>query len=957
MFSHLHTHSCYSLLAGIPTPGELAARAAQYGMPALALTDHDRLTGAIEFYDACREAGLQPILGLEIKALLPGEGGDTLAGETYAGEARAGLVLLAQDLDGWSSLCRLSSRLLEEENGLTNTLSLDVLEENTHGLICLTGRGDWLLSAAHQAGQQVALSLLGVLGEVFTGRLYLELQANGNQSARMVTLASMGRRAGLPLVAAGSVYYLEPGQANMQHLLSAIRLNCTLAQLPADAAAPQGSWFRPPEEIAQFFKHFPAALEAIEEIRERCQLELPLGVQHYPQIRLEGGGTPIRTLRRKAEAGAQRLYGKITAEIRERLDLELNVIEDSGYASLFLIMEEIIQFARQADVPYSSRGSAGGSLVAHCLGITSPDPLRLDLYFERFLNPARHTPPDIDTDLCSRRRDQVIQHVYEQYGEERVAMVSTISRFRPRSALREAAKAHGLSQAEISRLAKALPGRGWGPPQRRQGQEDAPFTALEERFSSARYQQILRDAEAILGLPDHLSIHPGGVVIAPGALHDLVPTQTASKGIRITQFDLEMVERLGLVKIDLLGTRGLSVLGDVADGLRVANKINTRLGFIESIPLEDPATADLVHSGRTVGCFGIESPGMQRTLREIEADSVDDIMIALALYRPGPMTGGLKDAFVNRHLGREPVEHLHPALSTLLEETYGVILYQEQVLRIAHELAGFSLSEADLLRRAMSHFDPGERMKTLKEKFVQGAAALNGIPADVGEHIWELMAAFAGYGFPKAHSASYAQVAWRSAYCKTHYPAEFLAAVLANWGGYYGQEIYLLEARRLGLTVRGPHINHSLRQFSAVDLEGRTVLFMGLDQVRELTRTTQKHIIKERPFHTLSDFMARVAPRPKEAEHLVRCGALEGLGTIPGMLRKVRTGSWQAGQMELFAGIQEEDDTPDWSLEQKAAAQQELLGTSLVAHPLELIRSKLDSLDVLPAAEAKQQRG
>lgn len=948
MFSHLHTHSCFSLLTGIPEPAALAARAAQYDMPALALTDHDRLTGAIAFYDACRDVGVQPILGLEIDVLLPGE----------LGAARAGLVLLAMDMAGWGGLCRLSSALLEDESGSVGALPMETLAANATGLICLTGRGDWLLASNAREGQQAAINRLGLLGEVFPQRLYLELQASGNHANRLVALASLGGRAGLPLVGTGSVYTLDPEQAHLQRLLSAIRLNCTLSDLPPGAAAPPGSWFIPPEEMAPRFEHFPAALAAIEEIRSRCDLELPLGVQHYPQVELEGGDTPIQALRRKAEAGACRRYGAIDAHIQARLDHELEVIERSGYASLFLIMEEIIAYTRQADVPYSSRGSAASSLVAHCLGITSPDPLRLDLYFERFLNPARHSPPDIDTDLCSRRRDQVIQHVYARYGEEQVAMVSTISRFRPRSALREAAKAHGLAQEEISRLARGLPGRGWGPPQRDQGEGKAPFAALEERHPSARTQRILRDAEALLGLPDHLSIHPGGVVIAPGALHDLAPTQTASKGIRITQFDLEMVERLGLVKIDLLGTRGLSVLGDVADLLRIANKAETRLDFLEAIPLDDPATAELVRSARTVGCFGIESPGMRRTLREIEADSIDDIMIALALYRPGPMTGGLKDAFVNRHLGRETVEHLHPALSTLLAETHGVILYQEQVLRIAHDLAGFSLAEADLLRRAMSHFDPGERMKTLHEKFVRGAGELSSIPAAVAERIWELMAAFAGYGFPKAHSASYAQVAWRSAYCKVHFPAEFLAAVLANWGGYYGQEIYLLEARRLDLKVRGPHVNHSLRQFSAVRLEGEMVLFMGLDQVRELTRSTQQRIIKERPFNSFSDFMARAAPRPKEAEHLVRAGALEGLGMIPGMLRRVRSGGWQAGQMELFAGMQQEENAdPDWSLEQKAAAQQELLGTSLVAHPLELMRAQLDALGVLPVAEAKGQGG
>ncbi len=949
MFSHLHTHSHFSLLAGLASPAQLVKRAAHYGMPALALTDHDRLTGLIEFYDACRETGIQPILGLEIGVRMAGENG----------EFSAGLVLLACDMDGWGSLCRLSSTLLADENAGAASIPFSLLAENSRGLLCLSGRGDWLSTALAQGRQTEAQHSLKQLDEVFPGRLYVELQAVGKDTSRMVALASLAGRAGLPAAAAGSVYYLEPEQAHIQRLLSAIRLNCTLAQLPADAVAPAGSHFSPPEEMTGRFAHFPAALAAIDEIRSRCKLELPLGQQHYPQIQLPDGMTPIQTLRTRAQAGARWRYGALTDAIQERLEHELEVIQTSGYASLFLIVEEIISFARQTDVPYSSRGSAGGSLVAHCLGITSPDPLRLDLYFERFLNPARHTPPDIDTDLCSKRRDQVIAHVYKRYGAERVAMVSTINRFRPRSALREAAKAHGLSQVEISRLVSALPGRGWGPPQRSHSSEENPFQTLLERFPGQDVQRILQDAQAILELPDHLSVHPGGVVIAPGLLNDLAPTQAANKGICITQFDLEQVERLGLVKIDLLGTRGLSVLGDVADArCQADSRIASRLDFLESIPYDDAGTIDLVRTGHTVGCFAIESPGMQRTLREIDAESLDDIMVALALFRPGPMTGGLKDAFVNRHLGRETVAHLHPALSTLLAETYGVILYQEQVLRIAHELAGFLLSDADLLRRAMSHFDPGERMITLKEKFVQGALALHDVPAETGERIWEMMAAFAGYGFPKAHAASYAQVAWKSAYCKVHYPAEFLAAVLANWGGYYTQEVYLLEARRMGLQVCGPHINYSQRQFCAVYLEGNPQLFMGLDQVRELTRTTQRRILQGRPFVSLEDFILRAAPRPKEAEYLVKVGALDGLGRIPELLKRLQSGGWQAGQMELFAPAPEPSETSDdWSLEKKAAVQHELLGISLAVHPLELLQERLDALGVLPVVEARKHTG
>jgi DNA polymerase-3 subunit alpha len=632
------------------------------------------------------------------------------------------------------------------------------------------------------------------------------------------------------------------------------------------------------------------------------------------------------------------------------------VINEYGYTSLFLIVEEILNFARQEGIPFSSRGSAASSLVAHCLGITSPDPIRLNLYFERFLNPARATPPDIDTDLCSRRRDEVIRFVYRRFGEDRVATVCTVNRFRSRSALREVAKAYGLPAEEVSSLADSLPYRWFGPSSRGGNIEDH-FAELRERYRTPTHQAMFKDATALISLPHHLSVHPGGVVISPSALTDLAPTQVAAKGVVITQFDLDSIERLGLVKIDLLGIRGLTVLGDVVETIaREKPAVNFHpvtsvlTEFLETIPREDPEVSNMVNQGRTIGCFQIESPGMRATLKEVKARSIDDIMVALSLYRPGPLTGGLKDAFVRRHLGKETTEYLHPALSTLLADTYGVILYQEQVLRLAHELAGFNLADADMLRRAMSHFDPGKQMQSLKDKFVAGVWERNQIPEDIANRIWELMAAFAGYGFPKAHAASYAQVSWRSAWCKTHYPAFFMAAVLANWGGYYSQRIYMNEARRMGLKLRPPEVNHAEREFSVKVLDGVPVLFMGLDQVKELTQRTQKAIIHNRPFSSFADFLTRVDPRPVEAENLVKVGALDNFAKIPVLIRHLEHGGWQGGQLSLFSldGSGEED----WNLAQKVAAQEEILGTGVIAHPLELAEKQIALAGALSTVDA-----
>jgi DNA polymerase-3 subunit alpha len=944
-FIHLHTHSYYSFLRGLPSPLELAITAADLGMPALGLTDHQSLSGAIEFHIACQQAGIQPILGLEADLGIPHDMETIEPGI---------LTLLAMDMAGWRSLCRISSSLA----GDSDTLPFDQLANETSGLLCLTGGHRGALAKLVATRQsKLAEGWLSRLSELFNDRLYIELQMHTQEDRELcVSLTTLAHRMHLPTVASHDIHYLKPEQAHLQQVQTAIRLIRPLNELDPTTIAPPQAEFITPQGMAERMPNFPRALEATEEIANRCQLKLPLGILHFPEIPLPEGTSGEELLRQKANAGAMRLYGHITPELKDRLEHELSVIGEYGFTSLFLIMEEILNYARQEGIPFSSRGSAASSLVAHCLGITSPDPIRLNLYFERFLNPARATPPDIDTDLCSRRRDEVIRFVYRRFGEDQVATVCTVNRFRSRSALREVAKAYGLPTEEVSSLADSLPYRWFGPSSRGSSKED-PFADLRKRYRTPTHQAMFKDAAALIGLPHHLSVHPGGVVISPGALTDLAPTQVAAKGVVITQFDLDSIERLGLVKIDLLGIRGLTVLGDVVSTIaKERPTVKPHPGtsvlteILETIPREDLEVSNMVNQGRTIGCFQIESPGMRATLKEVKARSVDDIMVALSLYRPGPLTGGLKDAFVRRHLGKETTEYLHPALSTLLADTYGVILYQEQVLRLAHELAGFSLADADMLRRAMSHFDPGKQMQTLKDKFVAGVWELNQIPEDIANRIWELMAAFAGYGFPKAHAASYAQVSWRSAWCKTHYPAFFMAAVLANWGGYYSQRIYMNEARRMGLPLRPPEVNLAEREFCVKVLDRVPVLFMGLDQVKELTQRTQTAIVRKRPFSSFTDFLSRVDPRPIEAEYLVKIGALEGFGTIPMLIHQLEHGGWQGGQLSLFPVGESVED--DWTLAQKVAAQEEILGTGVIAHPLELAEKQIATAGALSTVDA-----
>lgn len=931
-FFHLRAHTYYSFLEGLSSPRALVEKAHQNGMSALGLTDHYRLTGAIEFYLACLERQIKPVIGLELPVQHPFGIGE--------------LALFAMDITGWGNLCKLCSLLHDPlSHDYSRGISWIELSQYNQGIICTSGGRmglTWeLLTQQRFSDLQRVFS---ELREIFPERFFVELQIHDVADQKKVReLYSLAKELNLPSVATHSIFYVDELQTEFQRTCAAIRLNQNRDNLPAHSTAPARSYFLTREEIMESFKEYPEAITITQEIVDRCRLELPLDRPNYPTITLPKGRTAIEELRQKSYEGAKKRYINITPEIRKRLDHELSTIDERDYAPLFLIVKEVMDFARDNSIPVSSRGSAASSLVAHCLGITSPDPLGLNLYFERFLNPARSTPPDIDIDISSNQRDKIIRYVYKKFGADRVAMVATINRFRRRSALRETAKAFGVSQGEIKKLIGQLPWRRWGPPSQEVPEVSDPYTELRTQYTTTFYKTIFDHAVNLLGMPRHLSIHPGGIIISRNPIHDLAPTQLASKHVLITQFDLGSIERLGFLKIDLLGIRGLSVLGDVSEKIYSWHRkeFADKLSVLESIPANDPPTEELVGKAQTIGCFQIESPGMRLTLREINAKTQDDIMTALALYRPGPLTGGLKDAFVRRHLGQERVEHLHFSLEGLLSDTYGVILYQEQVLRIASELAGLSLSDADLLRRAMSHFDPGDRMKTLKEHFILGAYKKNNVPPDRGEMIWNLMAAFAGYGFPKAHAASYAQVAWRSAWCKSNYPAEFMAAVLANWGGYYPQRIYINEGRRMDLDIRPPHINFSGRNYQIVYPDGLPVIYLGLDQIRSLKRKTQDRILSGRPFENLSDFLTRVDPHPTEAENLIIVGALDGMGTIPENLNIIKMRGWSYQQPTLFDLHTPMSNVGDWEIAQRLKAQQSVLGLGIDAHPLELLDPSL----------------
>lgn len=930
----LRTHSYFGFLDSLVSPEDLVTMASKQGVLTLGLTDHRYLGGSFTFYEACIARGIKPIIGLEIDFNFKG----------YQGV----LSLIAKNREGWANLSNLSSLMLVENI----QIKLKHLQNHHAGLICITGdpRGilrELMLNSTQS--QHLPDLFLEDIKSVFDENLYCEIQRfMDGKLKNEKSLLKLAEHYSIPIIATQNIFYKNPEDQAIYRTFSAIRQNTSLDALKDDHNLSRQAYFPTKEDFIHRFQDIPEAIENLQRINSQCRLTLPVGQTHYPEFKTPTGLSQSEYLKKKAYEGAREIYHHLDDAIRERLNYELNIISEMGYAPIFLIVQDVINQARKLGIPTSSRGSAASSLVAHCLNITSPDPIALNLYFERFLNPARKKPPDIDTDIASHRRDEVIQYVFDTYGDDHVAMVGTINRYRPKSALNDVAKVYGLSPETIRQLSKRLPSSFSF---QRNDDERDPFTGISGEHSVPMIQRIIKDAKAILDIPRHLSVHPGGIIITPFPIRDLVPLiHSTSLGINHTQFDLEGIEKLGLVKIDLLGIRGLTVLGEVANKIRSwrISEFKNGLDVLDSIPGSDPETEKTLSEAQTIGCFQIESPGMRATLREINANNIEDIMAALALYRPGPLRGGLRDAFVRRFRGEEPIEHLHPSLTDLLGDTFGVILYQEQVLRIAHELGGLSIAQADILRRAMSHFDPGGMMDTLRKQFIEGAHMNKSVPIETGERIWEMMAAFAGYGFPKAHAASYAKLAWNAAWCKTHFPAEFMAAVLGFGGGYYSQRVYLMEARRLGLSIAPPHINHSNHRFRVTYPNGEPKLYMGLNQVRDLTQKTIDSIIRNRPFYSLEDFLIRVDPHHKEAENLILCGAMEGLATIPEALERLTLK--HPGQLSLFSDTKQHED---YSVEMKYKAQMKILGVSLDFSPLEKFGEEIQSSGAISTLKAK----
>ncbi len=827
----LHVHSNHSLLEGAASIRQLVGRAVEYGLPALALTDTAGLYGAVPFYEAARAAHVKPILG------------------TQLGPA----VLLARDREGYAQLCEiltayhLGTLTLDELGGWPfdfGTEHLFVLSHHVPLLRALARQGlEPLVAMTHHGGPR---------GRQWAGQAY-----------------DCARRLGLKPVAVNPAYFLDPGDHLVHRTLAAIRHNTTVDNLRTDEVAGPEAYLLPPAEYARRYADWPDARNHAAWVAEQCNVELELGRPQFPPFEVPAGETHFSWLWKKTFEGVHTRYQPLTPKIMDRVRYELDIIERLGFAAYFLIVWDIVAFARARGIPIVGRGSAANSVVAYALGITRADPFKYDLYFERFLNMARTDCPDIDLDICWRRRDEVINYVYEKYGGEQVAMIATFNTFKARAALREVAKAHGLMDHEITPVARRIPHYGARDIRRLVAQ--AP-ECKGLSFEAEPWRSILAAAERIDGYPRHLSIHAGGLVIAPRALTRYVPLQRATKGLVISQYDMGPIERLGLVKMDLLGHRSLTVLADTVESVRRNRGIELDL---ESLPDPDPLTGRLIRTGQTIGCFQIESPAMRGLLPKVQADNTDLVIKALSLVRPGPSGSGMKEKFIACRRGLEPPAFIHPAFEEILGDTYGIMLYQEDILKVASALAGMTLAEADALRRAMGKQRSPQAMAQNMKRFMDGARA-NGVAGPVAQEIWERIANFAAYSYCKAHAAGYGELAYQCCYCKAHFTAEFLAAVLTNRGGFYAPHVYLEEAKRCGVRILPPCVNHSDWAYTAED----DAIRVGLLEVRDLNSASIEAILEAREeggrFSGLAELRERAGVPHSDAEALFHAGALDG---------------------------------------------------------------------------------
>ena len=929
-FVHLHTHSPFSFLDGASSIEALVEQAAQLDMPALAITDHNNVSAAVKFHQTASRAGIKPIQGTE--AELPGG---------YH------LTLIARNARGYASLCRLLTR-----SHLSNPRSKPCLDPNW-----MAEMEDVLVLSGCRQGQIPALILKGHYRQALEcARHYRDMLGKENFYIEMQdTLLPGNRRLNYELMQLAGYLDLQPVATNNVHY--AVRqdfmvhdlLTCVNHLLRVDDVHPARplnaeQYLKSGAAMEERFHFCTRALSNAAVIAEQCQEVLSNAQVHFPCFPSPPGGSAIAYLRSLSYAGARERYGKITPRVQQRLDYELGIIEQMGFADYFLLVWDLVQFARRQGIRYAGRGSAADSLVSYCLFICEVDALERGLLFERFISPERSQLPDIDIDFEARYRDRVIDYVYKTYGAQRVARVATYNTFKARSAIRDIGKVLGFAEEELGKLAKSLPHTY---ADRIRGVLDHLPELQDSPLKDQRFQLLLDVCEKIAGFPRFLGTHLGGLVISDVPLTDLTPLQKSALGPVITQFDKDDVEALGLVKLDLLSLRTLSV---VQDAVQQIQETGAPLDY-DRIALDDKATYDMINQGETIGVFQLESPAQRALQTRLEASHMEDIVASMALIRPGPIKGNMVDPYIRRRQGQEEITYLHPLLKPILEKTYGVILFQEQVIEIAIAVAGFTPGEADQLRRIMTHARSQRAMEEIGHHFVQ-KAILNGIEAEVAESIFACMVGYASYGFCEAHAAAFADTSYKTAYLIKHYPSQYFAALLNHQPmGYYPLHVIANEARRRGIKLLPADVNQSQIDCKA---DSPASIRIGLKLIKGISSSTLESICQEQElglFSSVADFIKRIAPPRDEAENIIKCGALDSLYPNRRELLSILP-YWESADHLLFVGsLPNTDAITDFSLQQKRFMERELLGLDIQEHFLAFMRPWLHRQGIMSSQE------
>jgi DNA polymerase-3 subunit alpha len=961
----LHLHSEYSLLDGAIRLQELVDEASAFRMPAVAVTDHGNLFGAVELYRLATKAGIKPIIGCEVY-VAPGSRLEKRHGNDSE-DASYHLILIARDNQGYRNLVSLVTRAYTEGFYYKPRIDRDLLEQYSGGLIGLTScmKGEipvYLQRGMIEKAREKALEYKHILGPE---NFYIELQDNGlpEQEKLNHKLFELARELHIGIVATNDCHYLKREDARAHDILLCIQTGKTVNDKNRLRFQSDGFYFKSPDEMKRAFRDIPEAVLNSRAIAERCSVEFKLGDSLLPRYEVQDK-SPESLLDELVHAGLTNRLGRhADAVYTQRLDRELEIIRKMDYASYFLIVWDFIRHAKEQGIPVGpGRGSAAGSLVSYCLGITDIDPVKYTLLFERFLNPERISMPDIDVDFCKDRRSEVISYVADKYGKDHVAQIITFGTMAAKAAIRDVGRALDMPYGEVDRIAKLIPNTVHITIQDTLKSE-AQLKALYE--SNPKIQELIDTAMRLEGLSRHASTHAAGVVISPAPLTDYTPLyRNPSDGSIMTQFDMLSIERIGLLKFDFLGLKTLTVIDKTLAYMRE----NGSDFALKDISFDDRKTYELLSSGNTTGIFQLESAGMRDLLVKISPNRFEDIIAIVALYRPGPMGSGMIDEFIKRKKGKIPVKYDLPQLKEILDETYGVILYQEQVMRIANKLANFSMGQADILRKAMGKKKP-EEMEKQKEAFIQGAIA-NRIPEKKAKRIFDLMAYFAEYGFNKSHSAAYAYVAYQTAYLKAHYSVEFMAATLsADMDNTDKIVKSIAGCRDMGIEILPPDINHSGKEFKVV---GTSIRF-GLEAVKGVGSAAIESIIEARdatgPFTSVTNFLERIDQRKvnkKVIDGLIKAGAFDSLegtraGAMDTMNRLLGNGMKSSagrvfGQQSIFGDIQDAEAgvVSEWNKDELLKYEKESLGFYITGHPLIKYEAYLNKLGTKTISELEE---